>query len=79
MYAYWDASAALALIFTEPHTAAAVRAQAECATAVAWSWGRVEIEAGIARRGGPRFDRSGVEVMWERMCWMDWALPTGRR
>lgn len=71
MHAYWDASAALALIFREPHTAVALRAQEECTSAVAWSWGRVEIEAGIARRGGPRFDRAGVDAMLSRMSWME--------
>lgn len=53
MTAYWDTSALLKLIFVEPGTDAAVRAQTQSRRIIAWDWTAVEACAATFRRGGP--------------------------
>jgi predicted nucleic acid-binding protein len=71
MQAYWDASAALALIFDEVHSPAARKAQTEFAVMTAWSWTRVEIEAGAARRDRSGSRRAAIAAMLSRITWLD--------
>lgn len=52
MKAYWDTSALLKLIYTEPHSDRAVLAQQASQQVFTWDWTRVESNAGVARRGG---------------------------
>lgn len=70
MQAYWDASAALALVFEEIHSAAARKAQTEFAVMTAWSWTRVEIEAGAARRDRSGSRRAAIAAMLSRITWL---------
>lgn len=71
MQAYWDASAALALIFDEAHSAHARLAQSQFSIATAWSWTRVEIEAGVARRDRTGSYRLHLDALLARIIWFD--------
>lgn len=69
MKAYWDASALLALIFNESHSAHAALARAQTREMFAWSWARVEISAGSARRRADDHQRALLDQIVARMHW----------
>jgi uncharacterized protein with PIN domain len=55
MHLFWDTSVVIPIVFQEPHTARAHRANGDGHRALAWSWMRVEAEAALLRR------RAGAE------------------
>lgn len=71
MKAYWDASAVLALIFNEPNSAAASLARERTREVYAWSWMRVELAAGCARRRAHAGQRAALDRFLTRTYWID--------
>jgi len=72
MRLYWGTSAIVALIFQEPHTAAALRARDATRQAFAWSWMRVEAEAALIRRKAEPAHWKNLEKLFSVFIWLEW-------
>ena len=69
MIAYWDTSALIKLVYLEPSSDAARRAQQVSVRVVSWDWARVEAEAAVARRGG-RAAAQSLRVLFQPFEWI---------
>lgn len=71
MRAYWDTSALLALLFDEPLTARARSARALFTENHAWSWLRIEAEAGAVRRDPGESWRAFLDPLLLATHWLE--------